>query len=61
MADRWIPNIEEFFNSFCRVLVDGINLTEIEDDRAHYFARRITTVAPMCNTRTKILAHKQKL
>ena len=33
---------EEFFNSFCRVLVDGINLTEIEDDRADYFARRIT-------------------
>lgn len=41
MAARWLPNLEEFFESYCRVLTDGINLTDIENDRADFFARRI--------------------
>ena len=41
MASRWLPNIEGFFNSYCRVLIDGGNLMNVEDDRADFFARRI--------------------
>jgi AraC-like DNA-binding protein len=41
MAARWLPNVEEFFYSYCRVLMDGLNLEDIEDDRADFFARRI--------------------
>ena len=41
MASRWLPNIEEFFNSYCRVLIDGGNLMNVEDDKADFFARRI--------------------
>ena len=39
MASRWLPNIEEFFNSYCRVLIDGGNLMNVEEDRADFFAR----------------------
>ena len=41
MATRWLPDIEEFFESYCRVLTDGGNLENVEDDRADFFARRI--------------------
>ncbi len=41
MAARWLPNIEEFFESYCRVLTDGGNIVDVEDDRADFFARRI--------------------
>ena len=41
MASRWLPNIEGFFNSYCRVLIDGGNLMNVEDDRADFFARQI--------------------
>ena len=41
MAARWLPNLEEFFDSFCRVLTDGINNLNSEDDRSDYFSRRI--------------------
>ena len=41
MAARWLPNLKEFFNSYCRVLIDGGSLVNIEDDRADFFARRI--------------------
>ena len=41
MATRWLPDIEEFFESYCRVLNDGGNLENVEDDRADFFARRI--------------------
>ena len=41
MAARWLPNLEEFFNSYCCVLIDSGNLVNIEDDRADFFARRI--------------------
>ena len=34
--------MKSFFNSYCRVLIDGINLnTNIEDDRADFYTRRI--------------------
>ena len=36
-----LPNLEEFFDSFCRVLTDGINNLNAEDDRSDYFSRRI--------------------
>ena len=41
MATRWLPDIEKFFESYCRVLTDGGNLENVEDDRADFFARRI--------------------
>ena len=41
MATRWLPDIEEFFESYCRVLTDGGNLENVEDDRADFFAQRI--------------------
>ena len=41
MAARWSPNLEEFFDSFCRALTDGINNLNSEDDRSDYFSRRI--------------------
>ena len=41
MAARWLPNLEEFFDSFCRALTDGINNLNSEDDRSDYFSRRI--------------------
>lgn len=41
MATRWLPNLEELFDSYYRVLVDGINHVDLEDDRSDYFSRRI--------------------
>ena len=41
MAARWLPNLEEFFDSFCCVLTDGINNLNSEDDKSDYFSRRI--------------------
>ena len=41
MAARWLPNLEEFFDSYYRVLMDGINHVDLEDDRLDYFSRRI--------------------
>ena len=41
MAARWLPNLEEFFDLFCRVLTDGINNLNSEDDRSDYFSRPI--------------------
>ena len=41
MAARWLPNLEEFFDSFWRVLTDDINNLNSEDDRSDYFSRRI--------------------
>ena len=38
MATRWLPDIEEFFLSYCRVLTEGGNLSNVEDDRAEFFA-----------------------
>ena len=40
MATRWLPDIKEFFESYCRVLTDCGNLENV-DDRADFFARRI--------------------
>ena len=34
MAAKWLPNLEEFFDSFCRMLTDGINNLNSEDDRS---------------------------
>ena len=33
MAARWLPNLEELFDSYYRVLIDGINHVDVEDDR----------------------------
>ena len=41
MATRWLTDIEEFFESYCRVLTNGGNLENVEDDRADFFAQRI--------------------
>ena len=41
MASRWLLNLEEFFDLFCRVLIDGINNLNSEDDKSDYFSRRI--------------------
>ena len=61
MASRWLPNIEEFFSSFFRVLIDGGNLMNVEDDRADFFARRVDEHEQTVRTLTAIVLKSHRL